>query len=225
MLFADVTFCLYGGEMLCDTTNTFTALVNQLRVIDPRVKFTFVCTVNPATHEAMARKSTEIDNSNSRILKKLDGWFSSFVSDKPLTKKINYFELKFVKNSSHIQGIFMGVTNSMQPTDFGMVDIKNTCAMYNAVGNNLSAGIVKSLSSGNTDHGDVIGIVVDRVYDYILFYKNKELIAIGNAKPSDYYELYAFCSIYFKGMGLEITEKYDYHDLKRPTTSELNLIR
>jgi hypothetical protein len=121
-----------------------------------------------------------------------------------------------------MDGLFVGVTcepNAKITDQAKPILIENTCALYNnhigLHGNNNCVKIVEGCGGAPTYPNDVIGVVVNRMTDQILFYLNGKLVAEGIKKPSEFKSsLYALISLYYEGSEVRIVEKHDFRDLK-----------
>jgi hypothetical protein len=111
-----------------------------------------------------------------------------------------------------------GVASTKDLSGFtGYTDSK-TCAAYNNGACDIGQAnkfIVRVDPNGcNTNPGDVVGVVVNRISDEFLFYKNGILVAKGIAKPSAFKKMYAVVYLFYDGMRVTVCDKYNFYELK-----------
>jgi hypothetical protein len=163
----------------------------------------------------------KLDNRDKKITKNSDSWRSSFVSNVPLYDDTFFFEICFnYYDDDTLDGLFVGVTDAPKTrisSSSYPIDTERTCAVYNNdIGLHGQNRSVRIAVSCETASGDVLGVLVDRKNDKILFYKNGEQVAEGLKKPSDLKRpLYAFTTLFYSGSCLEIVEKFKFQNLKR----------
>jgi hypothetical protein len=140
----------------------------------------------------------------------------------PLDRKISYFEVLLADRSQtgEYSGVFVGVTDDTAATanDEKPIKLKHTCAVFNTERGNRHSNMYDSESvrvnrSARTKTGDIMGVVVDRIQDKILFYLNGIYLGEGINGPSNYGTLYAYVSTYFETEVITLVEKYDYKQL------------
>ncbi len=177
-----------------------------------RFKFTFV------PSKTTSRDPDTFKIEGNRLQKLLVGWKGTFISDRIISKPIQYFEFRV--ETSDVHGIFVGVTDDANQASFdGYMPIneQTICALYNSPnGTPISDHhVVNVWSTTKTDIGDVLTIVVDRVDDEIRFYRNMVYVGIGNRRPSQFRELYAFASLFYKDQAIVLCERYEYYQLTK----------
>ncbi len=109
-------------------------------------------------------------------------------------------------------GIFIGVSNSSSISKTTWISRSSVCA-YNIDNTGLDENVDHKIVY-NAIAGDVLGVVVDLEQDVILFYKNTQLIAIGNKKPSTMRPMYAVVWLYHQNCEVEIGDYYPYKTLE-----------
>ena len=200
-----------------DTTSDLFALcVKHFRETSPRVRFRFRCT------KQKNEKRCSLSNNGTSITKlKRDGWNCVWVSDMPLDKQKSYFEVLFANRSrsGRFSGVFIGVTDyttAIATDNYPIHLYENTIALFNSADGNRggdSTDTIKIVRSAVTKTNDVIGVVVDRKQDKVIFYLNGVYVGEGLKKPSQFGPLYALVSIYFATEVISLVEKYDYRTL------------
>jgi hypothetical protein len=209
----DVTFVFQ--DKLIPTIDTFPYLVQKLKQAGAcRLRFAFKQTKENENVCAL-------ENCNLTVIKTSeDNWNFCIASDVPLNRLIEYFEIQINgKRTSHHDGSYVGVTDdiTMALMSLGYVNTDTTCALYDSkTGNFLSQKHVLPEVTTNTKEGDIIGVVVDRREDKILFYKNGEFLTFGRKRPSHFSALYVFVSTYYKDTSFTAVNKYEYTELKKP---------
>ncbi len=213
MPFEDVTLVQQAGTTC--TRNLFSLSIKQFRETSPRVHFRFRCT----TQNDNDRYT--LTNNDKSILKNVDGWNCAWVSDIPLDKQKSYFEVVFAdrSKSGSCTGVYVGVTDNITivSAEYYPIDITTVCALFNSESGNRGSGdslaTVRVSRNARTQTNDIVGVVVDRIQDRILFYLNRVLIGEGLRKPSQFGTLYAFVSTYFASEIISLAEVYDMREL------------
>jgi hypothetical protein len=217
-MFADIDVQLHESSI---PLPLFSLCVQKFRESgDPRVHFTLDCPAGWNT-------SFTLGSDKKHVEKNRGHWDELLVSNIPLEKPISYFEIEFSYYYETSQfwardGLFVGVTsepNSKITDQAKPILIENTCALYNNQagfhGNNNCVKIAEGCEGTSTYSDDVIGVVVNRITDQILFYLNGKLVAKGIKKPSEFKSsLYALISLFYEQSEVRIVEKYDFIDLK-----------
>lgn len=156
---------------------------------------------------------------NGTKIKKLnkDSWDSVLHSRRALIfkSKICYFQMKIILlrnlNDEKDGGIFIGVSNSYPIASATWIGRSSVCA-YNIDNTGLDQTVEHKIAYRAA--GDVLGVVVDLERDVILFYKNTQLIAIGNKKPSAMRPMCAVVWLYYQNCEVEIGDYYPYKTLE-----------
>jgi hypothetical protein len=213
-MFADIS--VVGVHEDSKAVDLFSLCLQQFRTrTATRVDFNFVCTTgdNPAQFTLDKYKKGAHKNSQS--------WGTIFVSDVPLERVISYFEIVF--NNDHFlkDGLYVGVTCDPKSKSLRQPIVPDTtCALYNTTyGFQMFklVNLVKGSRGAKTDSRDILGVVVDRIEDKILFYLNGKCTAEGIKKPSEFKkELYALVTILYRDSSFRLIKKYEYRDLERP---------
>ncbi len=210
-MLTDLSIVTYGTNSA--EKDLYAYCVQSFRKIEPRIKFCFKPTINTIRDHLRVYNLT---NKNKKIEKEQSSWDCCFISNVPLHKTVSYFELSI--HGRGYDGIFVGVTDDVEQTSQGPINAERTCAFYNyASGNFSNREIVVPTSIGNLfSQPYIVGVVIDRIVDKIQFYVNGKYFTSGTKSPSEFKELYAFVSVYYKKQTIEVCEKYGFYSLQRP---------
>jgi hypothetical protein len=159
-----------------------------------------------------------MESENRNFHKRQNNWNVCFVSNEPMTRDVNYFELTLwnyglPKN----KGIYVGVVDTNKPNFQVEKTTDRICAMDDSkLKVKMSLGVVKE-ELIQVKHGDTIGVVVDKIKDEILFYHNGKLVGRNkeDRKPSSFKEMYVFCTAFPNKFGQGVSEVYNYFDLSK----------
>jgi hypothetical protein len=154
-----------------------------------------------------------IVSEKGRKITKISGnsWGNPILSTKPFeTTPIFYFQMKILHAKVGCGGLFFGVSNTANPPTFSYSDPNYTICIYNQDNIGLDVDSVQHKNSCVASIGDVLAIVVDRIQDSILFYKNGKLAAVGKRKPSEMPILYAALWIFYADNTFEIGDFIPY---------------
>jgi hypothetical protein len=212
-MFEDVTISVQGNGT---SKNLLQLCMKQFREVSPRIQFRFRCT------EDTKQKLYSLNDDRRTIYKNVSNWNCVLISDIPLDRKISYFEVLLADRSrtGEYSGVFVGVTDDTAATadDEKPINIKHTCAVFNTergnrISNQYDSESVRVNRSARTKTGDIMGVVVDRIQDKIIFYLNGVYLGEGIKGPSNYGTLYAYVNTYFETEVITLVEKHDFKQL------------
>ncbi len=200
--------------MTCGNSNTISLDLNKLctqqfRRTEPRAHFHFAFQANNTAYS-----SFKINN-GTQLLKTKNSSTSMFVSDRPLTGSIIYFEIEF--EGTEKSGTSIGLADSNIGHSFGFLEGVASIFYNNTTGKHLliNPNNVTVLPNAEiTIEEGVLGVVVDKIADEIRYYFNGKIIAYGDVRPSEFKQFYVVIGVYDVGQELQICERYPYSSLK-----------
>jgi hypothetical protein len=194
-----------------------TALLATVYRNNTRFRFKFVPIVSERNPNL--RTSTfSLSNNDTKFTKNESEWGTYFISDVPMKQDINYFEVKMTHTGDFTAGNYVGIIDTSKPEFIGPFGLKDQiCAIYlNETGNMISNTLITPYGNAKTVNGDVVGVVVNRIKDEVVFYKNGKLVGMSkDLRPSAFQDIHAFCACFFENQGQEIIEEYAYGSLPR----------
>jgi hypothetical protein len=169
------------------------------------VRFRFEFLLDAISQKDANITSFSLENNNTKFTIKQQST-AFLLSTVPMTEQINYFEIQcfFSNNDPVVLSIGVG--------GLTRTDCSTSLFYYNH--KLITADDFKLFSEPKPlKNEDIIGIVVNRTKDAILFYINGKLLAVSKKKPSAFKQIFANCYCGAKEQGIEIVDKYDYRSL------------
>jgi hypothetical protein len=198
----DVAICTLND----DTTDNvdLTSLLMSMYKTNVRFRFEFLLDAISQKDANITSFSLENNNTKFTITQQSTAFLLSTV---PMTEQVNYFEIQcFFSDNDNSVAISVGVGGLTRS------DCSTSLFYYND--KLLTADDFKLFSEPKPlKNEDIIGIVVNRTKDVILFYINGKLLAVSKKKPSAFKQIFVNCYCSAKEQGIEIVEKYDYRSL------------
>jgi hypothetical protein len=154
--------------------------------------------------------SFELSNNNTRIRKVGPlGWDSGLIFSRiNINKEITYFQAKIVQLNQNLNlpsntgGVCLGIASPIG-TPF-------ICLLNTDTGS-------REYSSFHATTGDVLGVVVDKKKDQVLFYKNAKFVEYGKSKPSSIEGAKAMMELYYPHCVIEMGDFFQYSSLEYPS--------
>ncbi len=204
MSFADVALCTYDSSSSLSRT-LVPLLATKLRNVDRRFQFKLQTAGENPEKYTLFRNDTGAKKSG-------DSWNAVLVSDRPMTRDEEYFEIEIEHNVQDSNfGVYIGVSDGINHSGFYGHCLPSTCAVYNSPECKMAGAprdnIIKKRNIKN-EKWKVVGVVVSKISDDIKFYLNGTLLAIGTLKPSMMSNIHVFTSSYYNGSIMSIGNKY-----------------
>jgi hypothetical protein len=152
--------------------------------------------------------SFELSNNNTRIRKVGPlGWGSGIIfSRTSINKEITYFQAKIVLLNQNLPsntgGVCLGIASPIGTPFICMLNTDTGSREY---------------SSFHATTGDVLGVVVDKKKDQVLFYKNAKFVEYGKSKPSSIEGAKAMMEMYYPRCVIEMGDFFQYSSLEYPS--------
>ncbi len=185
----------------------YAQLAIKLRELNPRFHFKFA-PISGSRYVLL----------DSEVRKTFSDWSVIVASDRPMSRKINYFELELIADHDRkLNGMVVGVSEARIPNFNLFASMSRSCHIYDGRNTSLMTQGVKHIENEDCKRGDVIGVVVDFIQDQILFYLNGKLLAVNtdDRKPSMFPAVYVICAMYYDKTGVAIVKKHDYQELPK----------
>jgi hypothetical protein len=185
----------------------YVQLAMKLRELNPRFHFEFA-PISGSRYVLL----------DSEVRKTFSDWSVIVASDRPLSRKTNYFELELIADHDlKLNGMVVGVSEARVPNVDLFTPKCRSCHIYDGRNTSLMTQGVKHIKNEDCKRGDVIGVVVDFTQDQILFYLNGKLLAVNteDRKPSMFPAIYLLCATYYAKTGVAVVKKYDYEELPK----------
>jgi hypothetical protein len=149
-----------------------------------------------------------------RVQKLSQNWETHVLSAEQLSDALTYVEIKIVQNLHDYGGIFFGISKTNSVGESTFMDPESTVCVYNDQSSLGSDSIIPSTDC-SFGPGDVIGLVVDKTKDEIVFFKNGRQMAQGATKPSQMEPMYLIMWLYYSDAIIEMCNEYTYSSLQR----------